>query len=143
MQLFVYSDRCTAEVECRTVPGQGEEEVLGEIRAAIESVAGRIEGFDASVERVLWRSPYEIDPERPIVGTVLSAVEEVRGEPGRLIGHPWWEDSALLGAAGVETVVLGPVGEGLHSEEEWVDADSVVELAEILYRTAVSFCGTV
>ena len=142
-QLFFYSDRCTAEVECRTVPGQGEEEVLGEIRAAIESVAGRIEGFDASVERVLWRSPYEIDPERPIVGTVLSAVEEVRGEPGRLIGHPWWEDSALLGAAGVETVVLGPVGEGLHSEEEWVDADSVVELAEILYRTAVSFCGTV
>ncbi len=140
-QLFVYSDRCTADLECRTVPGQCEEEILGEIRGIVDSVAGRIEGFDASVEPVLWRSPYEIDPDRPIVRTVRAVVEEARGEPGRLVGHPWWEDSGLLGAAGIETVILGPVGEGLHSEEEWVDADSVVDLAEILYRSAISYCG--
>jgi acetylornithine deacetylase len=41
---------------------------------------------------------------------------------------------------GTEAVVLGPVGDGLHTTEEWVDLDSVVHLAEILARTAQRYC---
>ena len=50
-------------------------------------------------------------------------------------------DAALLGAAGIETAVIGPAGEGAHEDEEWVDLESCVRLAEILARTAIKYCG--
>jgi acetylornithine deacetylase len=50
-------------------------------------------------------------------------------------------DSALLANAGVETVVIGPVGAGAHADEEWVDLQSLVELAGILAESAAGYCG--
>ena len=139
--LYMYADECAADLECRTVPGQSASGVLGELRAVFSGLAESIDDFAGTVEPVLWRSPYEIDPDRPIVRAALEAAGQVRGEPAALIAHPWWEDSGLLGDAGIDTVIIGPRGDGLHTDEEWVDADSVVALAEILRRTAVSYCA--
>lgn len=139
--LYMYAAECVADLECRTVPGQTADQVLNELRGLLDTLTGRVEGFAASVEPVLWRSPYEIEPDRAIVEAALDATRQVRGEEPRIIGHPWWEDSGLLGEAGVDAVILGPRGEGLHTEEEWVDLGSVAQLADILYRTALSYCG--
>jgi acetylornithine deacetylase len=49
-------------------------------------------------------------------------------------------DSALLAAAGVETVIIGPIGAGAHAEEEWVDLQSLVDLAQILAEAALNYC---
>jgi acetylornithine deacetylase len=49
-------------------------------------------------------------------------------------------DSALLANAGVETMVIGPIGAGAHADEEWVDLQSLVDLAEILVQAAVEYC---
>jgi len=40
-----------------------------------------------------------------------------------VVGDTPWMDSAILAAAGVETVVCGPAGAGAHAAEEWVDLD--------------------
>jgi acetylornithine deacetylase len=50
-------------------------------------------------------------------------------------------DSALLAAAGVDTVVIGPHGDGAHAAEEWVSLDSVADLAAILTKAAIGYCG--
>jgi acetylornithine deacetylase len=57
------------------------------------------------------------------------------------MGDTPWMDAALLAAAGVETVVIGPAGAGAHADEEWVDLESVAQLAEILAETAVAYCS--
>jgi acetylornithine deacetylase len=139
-QLFIYAAECTADVECRTVPGQTATEVEAELRAAVAAVPPA-DGLQDEVETVLWRPAYEIEADRPIVEVVRDAAEKVRGEAPRLVSHGWWEDSAILGEAGIDTVILGPTGEGLHTEEEWVSADSVVDLAAILHESIVSHCG--
>jgi acetylornithine deacetylase len=56
------------------------------------------------------------------------------------IGDTPWMDAALLGAAGVETVVIGPTGAGAHADVEWVDLASVEKLAEILAESALDYC---
>jgi acetylornithine deacetylase len=139
--LFTYADSCALELECRTVPGQSHAAILQELEALLASLRDDIEDFEGSLEPGLWRSPFEIDPARPIVRTALAAVEQVRGEPARTIVHPWWEDSGLYAEAGIDTVVLGPVGEGLHTDEEWVDGGSVVDLGRILHAIALAYCG--
>ena len=140
-QLFRYADECAIDLECRTVPGQTADGVLAELKAILADVAGRTEDFEGRVEPLMWRGPYELDPDRPIVRTVRVAAGRVRGERVELIGHPWWEDAGLLGEAGIDAVVLGPRGGGLHTDEEWVDTDSVIQLAEILYDSLTSYCG--
>ena len=69
------------------------------------------------------------------------AAAKVRGTPAKHIGDTPWMDAALLQAAGVETVVCGAAGAGAHADVEWVDVESVVQLAEILAEAAVDYCG--
>lgn len=141
--LYMYAHECTASLECRTVPGQSAGTVLGEVQALLEALDERIVDFRGSVRPGLWRPPYEIDAGRPIVRALLAASAKVRGTPANTIVHPWWEDSGLLGEAGIEAVVIGPRGGGLHTDDEWVDADSVIELGEVLYGSVLSYCGAV
>jgi acetylornithine deacetylase len=50
-------------------------------------------------------------------------------------------DSAILADAGVETVIIGPVGNGAHTSEEWVDLQSLETLAAILADAAAAYSG--
>ena len=42
---------------------------------------------------------------------------------------------------GIETVIIGPAGAGAHSDHEWVDLESTVQLAQILVEAAADFCA--
>jgi len=53
---------------------------------------------------------------------------------------PYWMDTALLSAAGIETVTIGPIGTGAHARVEWVNIHSLIDLAEILVNTTVHYC---
>jgi acetylornithine deacetylase len=90
---------------------------------------------------VLTRQGWETQPGSAITETVSRAAEGVLGRAPERTGAPYWMDTSLLGAAGVDVVVLGPVGEGAHAAVEWVDLESVRQTAEILVHTAVDFCG--
>jgi acetylornithine deacetylase len=74
------------------------------------------------------------------VKVVDRAAEEVLGRKPAHFGDTPWMDAALLSAAGTETVVIGPRGAGAHAAEEWVDIESVAQLAEILVRAALDYC---
>jgi acetylornithine deacetylase len=59
---------------------------------------------------------------------------------GDVVGVPFWTDAALLAAAGVPTVLFGPVGEGAHAVVEWVDLPSVETVRDVLVDVARAFC---
>jgi acetylornithine deacetylase len=43
-------------------------------------------------------------------------------------------------AAGIPTVVFGPIGAGAHAAEEWIDLNSAEQAALIYAQTALDFC---
>jgi acetylornithine deacetylase len=53
----------------------------------------------------------------------------------------YWTDAAILGQAGIPTVVFGPGGEGFHAREEFVFVDHVKACRDALVLTARDFCG--
>lgn len=138
--ISTYSDRCTLRVERRTVPGESGEEAVGEVRAILEELSQSAD-FEASLETLLVRSPFEVDAGSEVVRAVRSSAAGVLGEAPERVGESPWMDSALLADAGIETVVIGPRGEGAHAEEEWVEVESVVDLARILADAVVRYCG--
>jgi acetylornithine deacetylase len=52
-----------------------------------------------------------------------------------------WTDAAILGEAGIPTVVFGPGGAGLHGLEEFVFVDDVLACRDVFVELARDFCA--
>ncbi|HSM56678.1 MAG TPA: ArgE/DapE family deacylase [Candidatus Sulfomarinibacteraceae bacterium] len=141
-ELSMYAASCRLGIERRTVPGEDADQIMAEIQQILERLAAADDTFQAQLETLLVREPFEVAPEAPVVRALDAATATVLGEPARHIGDTPWMDSALLAAAGVESVVIGPAGAGAHAAEEWVDLHSLEQLAAILAETAIHYCGT-
>ena len=141
-ELSAYAARCRLGIERRTLPGEDSQVASAEIRAILEDLEREDPQFKWRLKTLLGRDPFEVRPDCRIVQVVKSAAAEVCDGTPELIGDHPWMDSALLSAAGIETVVIGPSGGGAHSAEEWVDLESVEKLAAILAQSAIQYCGT-
>ncbi len=139
-EMSIYSDHCLLQVERRTTPDESEPQVTQELQDIIDKLATEDPTFRATVKPYVERSPFEIEASADIVRTAEAAVTRRLGKAPAHTGASFWTDAALLAAAGIETILLGPVGHGLHSAEEWVDLSSVLDLAHILAETSVDFC---
>ena len=139
-ELFIYAAGCSVTVEFRTLPGQTPDYFLRILNRLVQDAVPA--ELRPQVELQLWRNPFEVEKTASIVRAADRSLNKVLGKAPHYLAHQWWEDSALFAEAGIETVVLGPLGEGLHTSEEWVDIDSVVLLAEALLETALDFCNT-
>jgi acetylornithine deacetylase len=138
--LSTYAASCKLKIERRTIPGETEAQIVSEIKAIIDRLSAADPTFKASASAFCTRDPFEVAADAAIVRAVERAATQVRGTPPQHIGQTFWMDSALLANAGVETVVIGPIGAGAHADEEWVDLQSLVDLAQILAQAAVDYC---
>jgi acetylornithine deacetylase len=136
-----YPAHCALQAERRTIPGESAD--LAE-RELLEIVAQAREGdpdFRADVRAPISREPFEVAEDAEIVESVRRHATRVLGSTPATVGVPFWADSALLASAGIPTVVFGPSGEGLHSEVEWVDVDSLERCAQIYSAVAAELCS--
>ncbi len=139
-ELSTYAASSRLGIERRTVPGETPTDVQGEIEVLIEETRAVDPSFKAVVRCLLARNAFEVSPEAAIVKVVRDAAMRHSNRTPSLIGKPFWMDSALLADAGVETVIIGPIGGGAHTSEEWVDLQSLEDLAMILATAAVTYC---
>ncbi len=124
-----YPGRCLLKGERRTVPGETDAHVEGEL----QELLGELDG---EIRVVLARQPFET----PADAEIARLVARHAGNP-EVVGAPFWADSALLAAAGIPTVVFGPAGEGAHAVEEWVDLASAERCAEVYTAVARELCA--
>jgi acetylornithine deacetylase len=139
--LSTYAPSCTLHIERRTVPGETEAQATAEIQAIVDDLSDSDMDFRATVRTYFVRDPFEVCESAPIVRAADRAVQKVHGRAPAHIGDTPWMDAALLQAAGIETVVLGAAGAGAHADEEWVEVESVIKLAEILAEAAADYCA--
>ena len=136
-----YPARCLLQAERRTTPGETADLAEQELR---EIVAGAGQGdadFSAELRAPISREPFEVAEDAEIVLLVRRQAASVLGAEPDLVGVSFWADSALLSAAGVPTVLFGPIGEGAHAEVEWVDVESLEHCVEIYAGAAAELCG--
>ena len=140
-ELSSYPASCRLGVERRTIPGERPEALEKELQEELMGMAGRDPTFKADVKRVFSRAPMEVPPDAAVVKAVGAAFRDVTGRAPELSGMSAWMDSSLLSAAGIPSVILGPTGDGLHGENEWVDLSSVHTFSEIALRLIRAFCS--
>ena len=128
--LSTYAASCRLKIERRTVPGETVAGAVDQILDIVCRLAASDPRFRASVRQFFAREPFEVAPSAAIVSTLATNAAAVMGRAPAFVGDSPWMDAALLAEAGIETVVMGPLGEGEHSAEEWVDVNSVVQMAD-------------
>ncbi|KAL7625234.1 hypothetical protein AAE478_004449 [Parahypoxylon ruwenzoriense] len=135
-----YPALCKIMLERRTVPGETSETVKAEMQDLLEKVSRDVPDFRFNLRVTFERSPFSISPDDPFVSLVGDAISESLGKEPVFRGEPYWTDCSLLADAGISALIWGPRGEGLHAKEEWVDVDSVKQVAEVLTNVAGRYC---
>ena len=98
----IVPDRCTVEVDRRTLPGETTEEVLGAVRSALEGVSGW--EFDPPHLAV---AGMEVPEESPVVRLLSGAIAGVCGEAS-VEAAQYATDAGIYNGAGIPSVVFGP-----------------------------------
>ena len=132
--MSTYPELCKLSIERRTLPGESTDDVLGEIRAACETVRAREPSFDAEMSVTTAQLPSDVASDSPIVERLRAALD-VEGVPVRIEGLSAWTDAALLNEAGIPTVCFGPGDIALaHSAEETVSVTEILSATRVLTR---------
>jgi len=141
LELSTYPDHCKLGVERRTVPGETQESVEAEIQAIFNHIAASDPDFKATLRTTLVREPFEIHEDEHIVRLVRHHTHTLLEQEPAIVSAAGWMDSALLSAAGIPTVIIGPGGEGAHAIIEWSDLEQVEQCANILLEVIAEFCA--
>ena len=150
-ELSSYPDHCALKLERRTVSGEREADVTRELEQMLARLRKADPEFDASLTLMFARPSYEIaaDHELPVaLKRALEAPDQAHGprpdqahgtEPDKdhtFVGMSFWTDAAVLGGAGIPSVLFGPGGAGLHSVEEYVEIQDVLRCRDGLAALA-------
>jgi len=136
-----YAAHCKVNIDRRTIPGETEDQVARELQQIIDDLKKMDPSFQAKVRPLIVREPLGTSSDTEIARVLSRAFTKQAGEEPIISGAGYWSDAALLAEAGMDAVLLGPMGKGLHSTEEWVDLESVYTLSRVLAETAALFCS--
>lgn len=139
-ELSTYPDRCVLHMERRSITGEGRDTALAEVEAILASLRSEDDQFRASAKVLFDRRPYET----PLNHFLIPALETALAKAGRVPsrgGVSFWTDAAILGHAGIPSVIFGPGGAGLHGTEEYVEVDKVLACRDTLVELARTVCA--
>ncbi|MDD5138626.1 MAG: M20/M25/M40 family metallo-hydrolase [Verrucomicrobiales bacterium] len=123
----IVPDRCSIQIDRRTLPGETEAGVQREIIALL-----RAEKLSAHIStRKLGPAPaLETDPKLPLVQHFLRSIGQTK-----TVGVNYFCDAAVLSAAGIPSVVFGPgdIAQA-HTADEWISLASLERGKNLLFR---------
>lgn len=139
----IVPDRCVLRLERRTVPGETTALVMKEIEELLDSIRLEDSNFKGEARKIFERPPLEISPNEPIVQTLQQTITEAIGTDQSPVGVPYWTDGAILShSASIPTCLFGPGDISVaHSPDEYVDAEDVLQAADIYRNIAQKFCA--
>ena len=135
VQINFVPDRCTIEVDRRTLPGEGCEAVLDHYRRLLDSVTAEHPGMEAVMHPpMLTDVPLETSADSLAAKTMVNVLNEMRLD-ATLIGVPFGSDASKFGALGIPSIIMGPGNiDQAHSAVEYVDCGQVEQAVKIYRR---------
>jgi len=140
----VVPDRCTIDVDRRTVPGETDPDaVLAPFRALAEDLRRADPDIDVRVEIREWTPPAETGAGSEIAAAIRRAATQQRRTPPIDAGFTGITDARFyINEASIPTVIFGPGSLTVaHTANEWIDVDELVTGARIYARIFADVLG--
>lgn len=129
--LSVIPARALLQWERRTLPDEDPPDVNRELDRVVAAVQRLPGSHRVTGRKIFSRPPYQAPAAAEIIARLRHALPAAP-----LTGLSFWADSALMGLAGVPSVLFGPVGHGAHAVDEWVSLKSLITVYEVLRKVA-------
>ncbi|MFX0055005.1 MAG: ArgE/DapE family deacylase [Promethearchaeota archaeon] len=138
----------TCTIECRIgfPPGETREEVIKQVEDAVSKATEGDEWLRNNppvVEWFGWKArPHELDANNDFVQLVKQSVIHVAGRVPDFVGGSAGLDTRFFVHHGVPALTCGPLAERIHSFDEIVSVESIVQTSQIIAKTMLEWCGT-
>jgi acetylornithine deacetylase len=136
-----YPARAVLGIEIGTQPGEHLSDRVREIEAIFGELEARAGGFRGEVDVKLDREPFRAEGHETLRAAIDAAAQVELGLPLEPVGLNAWTDAALMQAAGIPTLLMGPLGGNFHAPDEWVSISEVAATARIVEGAVRRFCG--
>jgi len=125
-------DEAVVSFDCRYIPEEfgdlsfekGKDKFLSKIK--------KIVGENANIEVVLFEPAQFTDEKNPFVKILQASTKKITKKPAKIIVKHGGSDIRHFNRFDCQGVTFGPVGAGLHSDNEWVDIKSLGQYYFIL-----------
>jgi acetylornithine deacetylase len=131
-------------IEC--LPGEDIHQVVDDFEHYLREITADdlwLKDHPFTFERFgLWFEAAGIQPEDPFVLALQSASRVALGHEPRVLGGGGSDLRLPILYADCPTVLWGPGGGPIHSVDEWVSIDQLVEMLKASLIAAMKWCGT-
>jgi acetylornithine deacetylase len=141
-ELSSYPDRCRLQLERRTIVGETDEDARQDVEQMLADLTLDDPEFVGRVSLTFARPPYELASEHALPQALAhaAATTYARQLTTPMGAMSFWTDAAILAGAGIPSVLFGPGGAGLHSQEEYVNVADVTACRDTLRQLASEWC---
>jgi len=119
-------DDCTVTLDIRFIP-EDQDKVLIDIKALLPK--------NAEIKILTRESVHDTKSTNPYIKMLEKSIQSVTGITPQIIQKHGGSDVRFYNESGMDGVTFGPVGQGLHSDDEWVDTKSLISF----YKTLENF----
>jgi len=120
---------CVITVDRRTIPGETKESVLAEIGEQIDKGLGK---KDYEIMNTYYCGANITPKDSSFAKTIFKVVKDIfKTEPEFYVGIGGVTDARWYRYTGMPTIIYGPLGEGAHGPNEYVNVDSLEKQANI------------
>jgi acetylornithine deacetylase len=127
-------------MERRILPHEPESTAVEEVQAILDAIGREDATFRGTAEALFSRPAYEVPTHHELPRALAAAVAQAGATP-RITGASFWTDAAVLGHAGIPSILFGPGGAGLHSIEEYVNVADVMTCRDALVELVKGWIG--
>jgi succinyl-diaminopimelate desuccinylase len=118
-------------LDIRRVPNESSAEVLAKVSACFpEHCTVKLMGDGVGLNT---------DQNDPAVQQLAAIVRRVTGLPGHFYREHFGTDARFYSSKGIPAVCCGPIGAGLHSDEEWVDIASLSQTYAVFKELSLTY----
>ena len=122
-------DQTRLTLDIRHIPEDSPDEIVARLRQAFPTAIINTPRSPGA--------PLATDPHDPWVEHLADCATSITEAPAQLYREHFATDARFYSEAGVPAVILGPIGAGLHSDDEWVDIASLGQTYDILWRLVI------
>lgn len=132
-------------IEC--LPGEDIHQIKADFRRYILEWSAKDPWFQEHPLQIdwfgLWFDSAQIDPDHPMVGALGQAAKSVTGRDVQVGGSGGCDLRLPVLYGDTPSVLFGPSGAMIHSTDEYIEFEQVIDCARVLARMAVDWCGAV
>jgi len=140
-QINIVPDRCFIEIDRRMIPGEKDEDILREVDKLLDELKRKDTSLEVEREAPFLTSPpMQISEDEEVVRALFKCVKNITETEHKIRGGRFDSDAGKFVARGIPTPVFGPgdIAQA-HSENEWVKISEVVQAAEIIAQSIVTY----